>query len=95
MPDLTLVQPLSPGVQLGAEVLFWSFIISSYFILLNLLIAIFNTTYERVQANSVAEWLFIVRVAVVAIMIVVVVVVVLVNVVDAEEGQEAEYGSQL
>ena len=31
----------------------------SYFVLLNLLIAIFNTTYERVLKNSVAEWLFV------------------------------------
>jgi hypothetical protein len=28
-------------------------------VLLNLLIAIFNTTYERIQRNSFAEWLFI------------------------------------
>ena len=28
-------------------------------VLLNLLIAIFNTTYERVLTNSVAEWLFV------------------------------------
>jgi len=58
-PDLTLVQPLSPGVQLSAEVLFWSFIVTSYFVLLNLLIAIFNTTYERVLTNSQAEWLYV------------------------------------
>ena len=46
-------------MQLGANILFWTFILTSYFVLLNLLIAIFNTTYERVQANSFAEWLFI------------------------------------
>jgi len=58
-PDLELIKPLAPGVQVGAQVLFWSFIITSYFVLLNLLIAIFNTTYERVLSNSVAEWLFV------------------------------------
>ena len=58
-PDLDLFSPLSPGVQLGASVLFWTFIVTSYFVLLNLLIAIFNTTYERVLTNSVAEWLFV------------------------------------
>lgn len=58
-PELSLIEPLSPGVQLGASLLFWSFIATAYFILLNLLIAIFNTTYERVLTNSVAEWLFV------------------------------------
>lgn len=43
-PSLDLIQPLTPNVQLGASVLFWSFIVTSYFVLLNLLIAIFNTT---------------------------------------------------
>jgi hypothetical protein len=28
-------------------------------VLLNLLIAIFNTAYERITSNSMAEWLFI------------------------------------
>ena len=58
-PNLDLLTPLSPGQQLGGAVLFWSYIITSYFVLLNLLIAIFNTTYDRIQANSVSEWLFI------------------------------------
>ena len=58
-PDLSLVTPLSPGVQVGATVLFWTFIVTTYFVLLTLLIAIFNTTYERILSNSVAEWLFI------------------------------------
>jgi len=58
-PSLDLIQPLTPNVQLGASVLFWSFIVTSYFVLLNLLIAIFNTTYERILSNSVAEWLYI------------------------------------
>ena len=58
-PDLSLIEPLAPNIQLGGSVLFWSFVITSYFVLLNLLIAIFNTTYERIQTNSFAEWLFI------------------------------------
>ena len=51
-PDLDLISPLSPGVQTGANVLFWSFIITSYFVLLNLLIAIFNTTCDRCGART-------------------------------------------
>ena len=58
-PNLDLITPLSASSQLGASLLFWSFIVTSYFVLLNLLIAIFNTTYERILSNSVAEWLFI------------------------------------
>ena len=54
-----IITALDPGVQLGANLLFWSFIATSYFVLLNLLIAIFNTTYERILNNSFAEWLFI------------------------------------
>ena len=54
-PNLDMIAPLSGNVQVGASVLFWSFIITSYFVLLNLLIAIFNTTYERILSNSVAE----------------------------------------
>ena len=57
--SLDMIEPLSPSVQLGASALFWSFIVTSYFVLLNLLIAIFNTAYERIQGNSMAEWLFI------------------------------------
>ena len=57
--SLELIQPLPDGIELGASVLFWSYIATSYFVLLNLLIAIFNTTYERILSNSVAEWLFI------------------------------------
>jgi len=58
-PDLSFIAPLSPNVQIGAYGLFWTFIGISSFVLLNLLIAIFNTTYEKVTANSFAEWLFI------------------------------------
>ena len=58
-PEVEIFEGLSPGVQLGGSVIFWSFIVTSYFVLLNLLIAIFNTTYERIQRNSFAEWLFI------------------------------------
>ena len=39
--------------------LFWSFLATAYFVLLNLLIAIFNSAYERVISNSIPEWLFI------------------------------------
>ena len=43
----------------GAEVLFWSFLATAYFVLLNLLIAIFNSAYDRIISNSIPEWLFI------------------------------------
>jgi len=32
---------------------------TAYFVLLNLLIAIFNSAYERVISNAIPEWLFI------------------------------------
>ena len=57
--DLALLEPLSPTLQFGVSVLFWSYIVTAYFVLLNLLIAVYNTTYNRVLSNSVAEWLFI------------------------------------
>ena len=41
-----------------AEALFWSYILLSYFVLLNLLIAIFNSTYEKVNRNALNEWLY-------------------------------------
>ena len=58
-PEISILDGLSPGVRLGGGVLFWSFLITAYFVLLNLLIAIFNTTYERIQRDSLVEWLFI------------------------------------
>ena len=57
--SLDIVKPLDPQIQLGVEVLFWTFIASAYFVLLNLLIAIFNTTYERIVSNSISEWLYV------------------------------------
>ena len=57
--SLDMFAPLPPTVQLGALCLFWAFIVTAYFILLNLLIAIFNTTYERINTNAFAEFLFI------------------------------------
>ena len=54
-----LMAPLSPNIQFGANILFWTFLATAYFVLLNLLIAIFNSAYERVISNSILEWLFI------------------------------------
>ena len=53
------MSPLSPNIQFGANILFWTFLATAYFVLLNLLIAIFNSAYERVISNSISEWLFI------------------------------------
>jgi len=58
-PALDMLTPLSPETRFGAEVLFWTFLATAYFVLLNLLIAIFNSAYERVISNSISEWLFI------------------------------------
>merc|ERR1719469_327543 len=46
-------------IQFGANILFWTFLATAYFVLLNLLIAIFNSTYERIISNSVSEWLYV------------------------------------
>jgi len=54
-----LVKGLGPDIQLGVEVLFWTFLACAYFVLLNLLIAIFNSTYERIITNSISEWLYV------------------------------------
>jgi len=54
-----LMTPLSPNIQFGANILFWTFLATAYFVLLNLLIAIFNSTYERIISNSVSEWLYV------------------------------------
>ena len=48
-----LMSPLSPNIQFGANILFWTFLATAYFVLLNLLIAIFNSTYDRILSNSV------------------------------------------
>jgi len=57
--SFALVKELPPDIQLGVEVLFWTFLASAYFVLLNLLIAIFNSTYERIISNSISEWLYV------------------------------------
>jgi len=54
-----LMAPLSPNIQFGANILFWTFLATAYFVLLNLLIAIFNSTYDRIISNSVSEWLYV------------------------------------
>jgi len=41
-----------------ALTLFWTYTSLSVFIMLNLLIAIFNSTYERVDVDREAEWLW-------------------------------------
>ncbi len=57
--NFDLIRPLAENIQFAANLLFWTFIASAYFLLLNLLIAIFNSTYEKVISNSVSEWLFV------------------------------------
>ena len=47
-PGLDLVDSLGEKRQLAALALMWSFIATAYVVLLNLLIAIFNTSYEKV-----------------------------------------------
>lgn len=44
---------------LGAQLIFWTYVITCYFILLNLLIALFNSSYEAVIENSTTEWLLV------------------------------------
>jgi len=56
---LDVLEGLNGETQFGVEILFWTFLASSYFVLLNLLIAIFNSTYERIISNSISEWLYI------------------------------------
>jgi hypothetical protein len=59
--DFTMIEPLAPlgtGVMAGFEAFFWSYIGITFFVLCNLLIAIFNSTYDRVQDNANAEYLF-------------------------------------
>ena len=38
---------------------FWTYLATAYYVLLNLLIAIFNSTYERIISNSISEWLYV------------------------------------
>jgi len=40
------------------DALFWGYIVLSYFVLLNLLIAVFNSTFEKIQRQAINEWLF-------------------------------------
>ena len=53
--SFTLIRSLNPSIQFGAEVLFWTFLATAYYVLLNLLIAIFNSTYDRIISNSISE----------------------------------------
>ena len=48
----------TPALKTPALALFWTYTLLSSFILLNLLIAIFNSTYERVSGDRDAEWLW-------------------------------------
>jgi len=57
--NFDLIRPLDGNIQFAASFLFWTFIASAYYLLLNLLIAIFNSTYEKIISNSVSEWLFV------------------------------------
>jgi len=56
--DRTLFDDLVGPLYAVADLLFWGYILLSYFVLLNLLIAVFNSTYEKVQKNAFNEWLF-------------------------------------
>lgn len=54
-----IFQDLDGPKLLGAQLLFWGYLVTSYFVLLNLLIAIFNSTYDVVISNSISEWLMV------------------------------------
>jgi hypothetical protein len=58
--DFAFFDPLSgsPALYTTALGFFWTYTTLSVFIMLNLLIAIFNSTYERVKVESEAEWLW-------------------------------------
>ena len=58
-PSLGMIQQLNPNIQLGGEFLFWTYLATAYYVLLNLLIAIFNSTYDRIISNSISEWLYV------------------------------------
>jgi Ca2+-binding EF-hand superfamily protein len=58
-PDLAMIRELDDKTQLGADILFWTYLATAYYVLLNLLIAIFNSTYERIISNSISEWLYV------------------------------------
>lgn len=47
-----------PALYTSALAFFWAYTSLSVFVMLNLLIAIFNSTYERVEVESEAEWLW-------------------------------------
>ncbi|KAJ1460458.1 hypothetical protein M885DRAFT_509445 [Pelagophyceae sp. CCMP2097] len=56
-PSFAILEGLEGEVFVGAEVLFWAYIGTAYFVLLNLLIAIFNDTYNDIISKSNTEWL--------------------------------------
>ena len=50
-----MTPPPTPKVAFG---LFWTYAVLSIFVFLNLLIAIFNSTFERVDVDRESEWLW-------------------------------------
>merc|ERR1712087_967057 len=56
--DRSLFDDLQGALHFAADLLFWVYIPLSYFVLLNLLIAVFNSTFEKVEKNAFNEWLF-------------------------------------
>jgi len=58
--DTTFFDQLSstPGLRTVAFGLFWTYAVLSIFVFLNLLIAIFNSTFERVDVDRESEWLW-------------------------------------
>lgn len=56
--DRSLLDGLTGQLHATGDVLFWGYIVLSYFVLLNLLIAVFNSTFEKVQRQAFNEWLF-------------------------------------
>ena len=56
--DLNDLEGLSAETEFGVACFYWTFVAAAQIGLLNLLIAIFSSTYERIISNSIAEWLF-------------------------------------
>jgi len=56
--DLGFFDSLAGSTRDVALLLFWSYTGLSAFVMINLLIAIFNSTYERVGVEREAEWLW-------------------------------------
>jgi len=53
-----IVAAVPDSLAFGARVLFWSFDILGFLVMMNLLIAVLNTSYTKVDENTESEWKF-------------------------------------